>query len=109
MSVAKPWMEPLPEPLMSHSLAGLPALVFSHATGLVTGASHGAAVAGEAPAIRPRTSATSPESAMRRIRAAGTATGRNYASARPASLVYRGVFSRSLVWRGAVRTRRPRP
>src|SRR3954454_8578831 len=43
ISVAKPWMAELPAPLMSHSLAGLPTLVFSHAIGLVIGASHGAA------------------------------------------------------------------
>ena len=35
-----------PAPVMPHSLSGLPGLVFSHATGLVTGASHGAAAAG---------------------------------------------------------------
>src|SRR5262245_28822735 len=43
MSVAKPWMLASPAPLTSHSLGRLPVLVFSQATGLVTGASHGAA------------------------------------------------------------------
>src|SRR3954451_5401868 len=45
MSVAKPWIEVLPEPVTSHSLAGLPGLVFSQATSLTTGASHTAAAA----------------------------------------------------------------
>ena len=48
MSVVKPWMVALPEPLTSHSLLGLPGCVFSHATGLTTGGSHGAASAGVA-------------------------------------------------------------
>ena len=48
ISVAKPWMELLPAPVMSHSLSGLPGLVFSQATGLTTGTSHGAALAGRA-------------------------------------------------------------
>src|SRR5437016_2331346 len=43
MSVAKPWMPASPAPLTSHSLGGLPALVFSHATGLTTGGPHGPA------------------------------------------------------------------
>ena len=46
MSVAKPWMEALPEPVMSHSLLGLPGLVFSQAISLTTGASQAAAAAG---------------------------------------------------------------
>ena len=58
MSVANPWIASLPDPLMSHSEAGLPTLVFSHATGLVIGASHGAAAAGAAPAPRSRADAT---------------------------------------------------
>src|SRR6187551_871766 len=45
MSVAKPWIDALPAPLTSHSLGGLPTLVFSHATGLTMGGSHGAACA----------------------------------------------------------------
>ena len=57
MSVAKPWMLESPAPLMSHSDAGLPGFVFSHATGLVIGASHGAAAAGDAPAPRSRAAA----------------------------------------------------
>src|SRR5688500_8682231 len=44
--VAKPWMLVDPAPLMPHSLSGLPGSVFSHATGLTIGASHGAATAG---------------------------------------------------------------
>ena len=68
MSVAKPWMAPLPAPLTSHSLAGLPALVFSHATGLVIGASHGAAAAGEAaePSSRAAATAASPRNLPQR-------------------------------------------
>ena len=46
MSVAKPWIEALPEPVMFHSLLGLPVLVFSQATSFSTGASHAAAAAG---------------------------------------------------------------
>ena len=57
MSVAKPWMASLPDPLTSHSVAGLPGLVFSHATGLVIGASHGAAAAGDAAAPSSRAAA----------------------------------------------------
>src|SRR4051812_12570547 len=45
MSVAKPWIEVLPTPETSHSLAGLPSFVFSQATSLTTGASHAAAAA----------------------------------------------------------------
>src|SRR5687768_14372316 len=48
MSVAKPWIEDDPAPAIPHSLSGLPGRVFSHATGLVTGGSHGAAAAGVA-------------------------------------------------------------
>jgi hypothetical protein len=48
MFVAKPWIDVEPAPLTSHSLGGLPGFVFSHATGFVTGASQGAAAAGEA-------------------------------------------------------------
>ena len=48
ISVAKPWIDALPEPLTSHWLAGLPVFVFSHAIGLAIGASQGAAEAGEA-------------------------------------------------------------
>src|SRR5262245_9470560 len=43
MSVAKPCIALLPPPLMSHSEAGLPGLVFSHGIGLSTGGSHGPA------------------------------------------------------------------
>src|SRR4051812_34569104 len=46
--VAKPWIEALPAPVIPHSLSGLPALVFSHATALTTGASQAAAAAGAA-------------------------------------------------------------
>ena len=46
MSVANPWIDALPEPVMSHSLRGLPTRVFSQATSFTTGASHGAAAAG---------------------------------------------------------------
>ncbi len=46
MSVAKPWIDVLPEPLMAHSLLGLPVLVFSQAISLTTGASQGAAATG---------------------------------------------------------------
>src|ERR1700752_1557183 len=46
MSVAKPWMLADPAPVMPHSLSGLPGRVFSHATGLTIGTSHGAATAG---------------------------------------------------------------
>ncbi|GAA2109882.1 hypothetical protein GCM10009841_31500 [Microlunatus panaciterrae] len=45
MSVAKPWMEALPDPEMSHSLLGLPGLLFSQAISLVTGGSQAAAAA----------------------------------------------------------------
>ena len=45
MSVANPWIEALPEPVMCHSVLGLPVLVFSQAISLTTGASHGAAAA----------------------------------------------------------------
>ena len=48
MLVAKPWIDVEPAPLTSHSLGGLPGLVFSQATGFVIGASHGAATAGDA-------------------------------------------------------------
>ena len=48
MSVAKPWIDALPAPVMPHSLSGLPALVFSQATRLRTGGSQGAATAGVA-------------------------------------------------------------
>src|SRR5215470_8478645 len=48
MSVAKPWMAELPDPVMPHWLSGVPGLVFSQATGLWIGASHGAASAGGA-------------------------------------------------------------
>src|SRR5512144_2595946 len=48
ISVANPWIVLLPAPLMPHSLSGLPGLLFSQATGLTIGASHGAAVAGPA-------------------------------------------------------------
>ena len=34
MSVANPWIVPSPAPMMSHSLAGLPASRFSHRMGL---------------------------------------------------------------------------
>ena len=57
MSVANPWIALLPAPLTSHSEAGFPGLVFSQATGLVIGASHGAAAAGEAPAPSTRAAA----------------------------------------------------
>ena len=62
MSVENPWMALLPDPLMSHSEAGFPALVFSQATGLVIGASQGAAAAGEAaaPSTRAAAAAASP-------------------------------------------------
>jgi hypothetical protein len=46
MSVVKPWMFEEPEPLTFHWLDGVPALVFSQATGLTIGGSHGAASAG---------------------------------------------------------------
>ncbi len=46
MSVAKPWMDALPEPVMFHSVLGFPVLVFSQATSVSTGASHAAAAAG---------------------------------------------------------------
>ena len=39
--VAKPWSESSPAPSISQSSCGVPAFVFSHATGLATGASHG--------------------------------------------------------------------
>src|SRR5262245_5784163 len=65
MSVAKPWMLASPAPLTSHSLAGLPGLVFSQATGLVTGGSHGAA----APAGVARGRDTSPGSASKASKA----------------------------------------
>src|SRR5262245_53313662 len=49
MSVANPWIEESPEPLMSQVLDGVPGLVFSQATGLTTGGPHGpAACAGRA-------------------------------------------------------------
>ncbi len=51
MSVAKPWMEALPEPVMFHSLLGLPVFVFSQATSLTTGASQAAAEAGTGTAM----------------------------------------------------------
>ena len=59
MSVAKPWIELLPAPVMPHSLSGLPGFVFSQATGLTTGASHGAAFAGAAGTTAVRTAAIS--------------------------------------------------
>src|ERR1044072_3353771 len=43
--VAKPWIVALPAPVIPHSLSGLPVFVFSHATGLTIGVSHGAATA----------------------------------------------------------------
>src|SRR5215213_6451065 len=45
MSVAKPWMAELPEPVMSHWLRAVPGLVFSQAISLTTGTSQGAAAA----------------------------------------------------------------
>src|SRR6478609_11437975 len=43
ISVAKPWMVVLPDPLTSQALLGLPGLLFSHATGLARGAQGSAA------------------------------------------------------------------
>ena len=80
MSVAKPWIVEDPAPVMPHSLSGLPGRVFSHAIGLVTGASHGAAVAGADSVTTDRTVETS-------------RTGRNAAHRRgrsTAQLLHRG-------------------
>jgi len=43
MSVAKPWMLASPDPEMSHSLAGLPGLEFSHGIRLAIDGSQGSA------------------------------------------------------------------
>ena len=43
ISVAKPWMVVLPEPLTSQVLLGVPGLLFSQATGLARGAQGSAA------------------------------------------------------------------
>ena len=59
ISVANPWMVLLPAPLTPHSLSGVPGLVFSQATGLTIGASHGAAVAGPAGSTTVRPTAAS--------------------------------------------------
>src|SRR4051794_40344773 len=48
--VAKPWIVELPEPVTSQALLGLPALGFSQATGLITGAQGAAANGGRPPA-----------------------------------------------------------
>src|SRR6266516_2129218 len=48
--VANPWIPEVPEPEMSHSLAGLPGLLFSQATAFVTGGAHGSTAASERPA-----------------------------------------------------------
>src|SRR3954447_6243440 len=69
--VAKPWMLLLPAPVTPHSLSGLPGLVFSQATGLVTGASQGAATAaGGETTLRParaRTPASRSSPALVRV------------------------------------------
>src|SRR5919107_3293354 len=54
MSVAKPWMVELPDPVMSHWLRGVPGFVFSQAISFTTGASQGAAAAGGAGGARGR-------------------------------------------------------
>src|SRR6478609_1964198 len=65
--VAKPWMLLLPAPVIPHSLSGLPGLVFSQATGLTTGASHGAATAaGGATTLSPATT-SAPTAAMTQV------------------------------------------
>src|SRR5215471_5216799 len=69
MSVANPWMEESPEPLMSQVLDGVPGLVFSQATGLTIGGPHGpAACAGRAfrTGSAPSAAATRPPSTRRR-------------------------------------------
>src|SRR6266498_1279228 len=73
MSVAKPWMAELPNPLTSHSLGRLPVLVFSHATGLTTGGSHGPAApaAGTSTAIRPSATPSTPVAAAATARLHG--------------------------------------
>src|SRR6476646_7700339 len=43
ISVVKPWLKMIPEPLTSQVLLGLPGLLFSHATGLAMGAQGSAA------------------------------------------------------------------
>ena len=60
MSVAKPWMLGVAGAADVPLRAGLPGFVFSHAIGLVIGASHGAAAAGDAPAPRSRAAAVAP-------------------------------------------------
>ena len=83
MSVAKPWIEDDPAPLMPHSLSGLPGRVFSHATALVTGGSQGAADAGVEAIITDIPAATR-TSANRTTRRRGPATTGSFPRANPA-------------------------
>ena len=65
MSVAKPWMLGSPEPLTSHSLAGLPGFEFSQTISFSIGTSHGAAWAGRASTAKARTSTEATKTARR--------------------------------------------
>src|SRR6185436_13216914 len=57
MSVAKPWIDGSPAPLMSHSLAGFPGFEFSQAMALTTGGPQGPWASGfdGRPSITPAT------------------------------------------------------
>ena len=96
MSVAKPWIVLLPAPLTSHSLAGLPGLVFSHATGFVIGASHGAAAAGAAPMTRVRARLPRPAASQAEDPRGDAHRGRSYAPLCDSALVERGVLASPL-------------
>src|SRR3954451_18093789 len=48
ISVAKPWIAAVPDPLTSHVLCGVPVWVFSHATEVATAQGSAAAAAGTA-------------------------------------------------------------
>src|SRR6478735_3050718 len=81
MSVAKPWMEESPAPLMSQISGSVPGLEFSHATLLPVGPHGSAALAAVGP---PRSAG--PTSALSAATSARTTTFNIHARPRPCSL-----------------------
>src|SRR6478609_3146589 len=81
MSVAKPWMEESPAPLMSQISGSVPGLEFSHATLLPVGPHGSAALAAVGP---PRSAG--PTSALSAATSASTTTFTIHARPRPCSL-----------------------
>src|SRR5690349_13976474 len=78
MSVAKPWIEESPAPLMSQISGSVPGLEFSHATLLPPGPHGSAALAGDGP---PRSAG--PTSALSAATIASTTTFNIHARPRP--------------------------